>query len=60
MRRKKKKEVKEMVKISKNVSRNLLLRNLKEENKKNNVYLTFKFMINKEKIREFKENNGSE
>lgn len=45
-----------IVKISKNTSRNLLLRNLKEDNKKGNVDLTFKFMSNKEKIRKFKEN----
>lgn len=41
--------------MSKQFSRNFLLRNLKEENVDKEVYLTFKFIVHKDEIRKFKE-----
>jgi len=43
------------LKMSKKFSRNFLLNNLKEENVESEVHRTFKFIINKDKIRIFKE-----
>jgi len=42
-------------KMSKQFSRNFLLNNLKEENVDSEVYRTFKFIINKDKVKNLKE-----
>lgn len=39
--------------ITKKISRNLLLKNLREKNKATSVYITFKYKINKEKLKNF-------
>ena len=47
---------KEKLKMSKKFSINFLLNNLKEENIESEVYRTFKFIINKDKIKVFERN----
>lgn len=49
------------MKVSKEISNYVFLNGLKKENKesKSNIYLTFKFIKNREKLREFlKETKG--
>lgn len=40
-------------KITKNISNYLFLNGLEKENKESNVYLTFKFIKNREELKEF-------
>lgn len=39
--------------ITKNTSRGLLLRNLQQENINRNIYITFKYIINRKKLKNF-------
>lgn len=49
--------MKKKLELSETFSRKFFLNNLKEQNKESNVYITFKYMINKEKLKDFKEKN---
>ncbi len=47
------------LKMSKEFSRKFLLNNLKEENVDSEVYRTFKFIIHKDKVKKFKEQQAN-
>ena len=41
--------------ISEKISKALFLKNLKEKNINSNIYITFKYVINKKKLKKFQE-----